>query len=151
MSQLWGDSMFSGTFHNSIDSKGRVIMPAKFRDELGHDFVLTKGLDHCLFIFPASEWERFRDKLKTVPLTSREGRAFTRYFFSSAVECEMDKQGRLNIPPVLREHARIEKDLVTIGVDNRVEIWSKAEWDAYNELPELDGDMIAMNMEGLGI
>lgn len=143
--------MFSGTYHNSIDSKGRVILPAKFREELGQGFVLTKGLDHCLFVFPAAEWERFRDKLKAVPLTSREGRAFTRYFFSSAVECEMDKQGRLNIPPVLREHARIEKELVTIGVDSRVEIWSRAEWDAYNELPELDGDVIAMNMEGLGI
>ena len=143
--------MFSGTYQNSIDTKGRVIMPAKFRDELGHDFVLTKGLDNCLFIFPAAEWEKFRDKLKAVPLTSKEGRAFTRYFFASAVECEMDKQGRLNIPPVLREHAKIDRDLVTIGVDSRVEIWSKEEWDAYNELPELDSEAIAMNMEGLGI
>ena len=143
--------MFSGTYQNSIDSKGRVIMPAKFRTELGHDFVLTKGLDHCLFIFPASEWEIFREKLKAVPLTSKEGRAFTRYFFSSAVECEMDKQGRLNIPQVLRDHARIDRDLVTIGVDSRVEIWSREEWESYNDSPELDSDSIAMNMEGLGI
>jgi MraZ protein len=143
--------MFSGTYQNSIDSKGRVIVPAKFRDELGSGFVVTKGLDHCLFIFPASEWLIFRDKLKNVPLTSKEGRAFTRYFFSSAVERDMDNQGRFNIPPMLRDHAKIEKDLVTIGVDSRIEIWSKAEWDAYIESPELDSDSIAENMEGLGI
>jgi MraZ protein len=126
-------------------------VPARFRDELGAGFVITRGLDHCLFVFPASEWVIFIDKLKNVPLTSKEGRAFTRYFFSSAVECDMDKQGRFNIPPMLRDHAKIEKDLVTIGVDSRIEIWSKAEWDAYIESPELDSDSIAMNMEGLGI
>ena len=86
--------MFSGTYQNSLDSKGRVVIPAKFRDELGEGFVITKGLDSCLFVFPASEWLIFRDKLKKVPLTSREGRAFTRYFFASATECDMDKQGR---------------------------------------------------------
>ena len=143
--------MFSGTYEHNIDSKGRIIIPAKFRDELGHDFVLTKGLDNCLFVFPAAEWIKFRDKLKAVPLTSKEGRAFTRYFFSNAVECEMDKQGRLNIPTLLRAHAGIDKEVVTIGVDDRIEIWGRERWLTYNEQPELDSDLIAENMKGLGI
>ena len=143
--------MFSGTYHHNIDSKGRIIIPSRFREELGTGFVLTKGLDHCLFLFPMSEWNEFRSKLKAVPLTSREGRAFTRYFFANAVECEMDKQGRLNIPPVLREHTRIDKEIVSIGVDRRIEIWSRAEWEKYSMSPELDSELIAEKMEGLGI
>lgn len=143
--------MFSGTYQHSLDSKGRIIIPARFREELGSKFVLTKGLDHCLFIYPAQEWAIFREKLKTVPLSSKEGRAFTRYFFSSAVECDMDKQGRLVIPSVLREHAKIDKELVTIGVNERVEVWSKAEWDDYNMSPEMDSDAIAIKMEDLRI
>ncbi len=143
--------MFSGTYHHNLDTKGRIIIPSKFREELNEGFVLTKGLDHCLFVFPMSEWYVFRDKLKAVPLTSKEGRAFTRYFFANAVECEMDKQGRLNIPPELRKHARIDKEVVSIGVDSRVEIWSEAEWENYNLSPELDSDTIAEKMESLGI
>lgn len=143
--------MFSGTYYHNIDSKGRIIIPSKFRDELSGGFVLTKGLDNCLFVFPMEAWMRFRDKLKAVPLTSKEGRAFTRYFFASAIECEMDKQGRLNISPELRKHARIDKEVVSIGVDDRVEIWSRAEWEIYNESPELDSELIAENMKGLGI
>ena len=143
--------MFSGTYHHNIDSKGRIIIPSKFREELGTGFVLTKGLDHCLFLFPMSEWINFRDKLKSVPLSSREGRAFTRYFFANAVECEMDKQGRLNIPSVLRAHAHVDKEVVSIGVDSRIEIWSREEGEKYNQSPELDSELIAEKMEGLGI
>ena len=143
--------MFSGTYYHNLDSKGRIIIPSKFREELSEGFVLTKGLDHCLFLFPMSEWINFRNKLKAVPLTSKEGRAFTRYFFANAVECEMDKQGRLNIPQELRKHAHIDKAVVSIGVDSRVEIWSKADWESYNESPELDSELIAEKMEGLGI
>ena len=145
------EQMFSGTYHHNIDSKGRIIIPSKFREELSDGFVLTKGLDDCLFLFPMSEWIIFRNKLKAVPLTSKEGRAFTRYFFANAVECEMDRQGRLNIPSELRKHAHIDKEVVSIGVDNRVEIWSKAGWQLYNESPELDSDLIAEKMESLGI
>ena len=131
--------MFSGTYYHNIDSKGRIIIPSKFREELNEGFVLTKGLDNCLFLFPMSEWVNFRDKLKAVPLTSKEGRAFTRYFFANAVECD------------LRRHAHIDKEVVSIGVDSRVEIWSKADWESYNESPELDSELIAEKMEGLGI
>ena len=145
------EQMFSGTYHHNIDSKGRIIIPSKFREELSDGFVLTKGLDDCLFLFPMSEWIIFRNKLKAVPLTSKEGRAFTRYFFANAVECEMDRQGRLNIPSELRKHAHIDKEVVSIGVDSRVEIWSKAGWQLYNESPELDSDLIAEKMESLGI
>ena len=106
--------MFSGTYYHNIDSKGRIIIPSKFREELNEGFVLTKGLDNCLFLFPMSEWVNFRDKLKAVPLTSKEGRAFTRYFFANAVECEMDKQGRLNISSDLRRHAHIDKEVVSM-------------------------------------
>ena len=143
--------MFSGTYQNSIDPKGRVIVPAKFRDGLGHDFVLTKGQDGCLYLYPRDEWTKFRDKLETIPLSSKAGRAFKRFFFANAVESEMDKQGRLGIPQNLREYAMIEKELVTIGVDERIEIWAKQVWEDYNASQELDGENIERAMEGLGI
>src|SRR5690554_131721 len=104
--------MFMGQFQHSLDPKGRVIIPSKFRDQLGESFVLTKGLDHCLFVYPKEEWNVLEQKLKSLPFTQKDVRAFIRFFFSGAVETEMDKQGRILIPPQLREHARIEKDLM---------------------------------------
>lgn len=142
--------MFIGEYQHSIDAKGRIIVPSKFREELGYKFILTKGLDNCLFIYPMEEWKKFENKLVTLPISSKEARAFVRYFFSSAVECEIDKQGRLNIPQHLREHARIDKELVTIGVMSRVEIWSKEEWIDYGN-NSLGYDDIAEKMEELGI
>ena len=143
--------MFSGMYHNSIDSKGRIIIPSKFREGLGIRFMLTKGLDGCLFLFSTEEWDAFVAKMKAAPVSSKEGRAFSRYFFANAVECEPDKQGRLTIPPILRAHAGINKDLVTIGVDTRIEVWSKKSWENYNNRPELDTDSIEAKMESLGI
>ena len=142
--------MFIGEYQNSIDAKGRVIIPSKFREELGFRFILTKGLDSCLFIYSMEEWKKFEDKLKDLPVASKEARAFVRYFFSSAVECEIDKQGRLTIPQHLREHANIDKELVTIGVMSRVEIWSRQEWDQYGDAA-MDSDAIAGKMAELGI
>lgn len=142
--------MFIGEYQHSIDAKGRIIIPSKFRDELGLKFILTKGLDNCLFIFSREEWKKFEDKLVNLPVASKDARAFVRYFFSSAVECEIDKQGRLTIPQNLKDHAKIEKDLVTIGVMSRIEIWSRQEWQNYGD-DNLSYDEIAEKMAELGI
>ncbi len=129
--------MFMGEYQHSIDEKGRMIIPAKFREELGDTFVITRGLDHCLFVYPTEEWKILEQKLKALPFTRSDARAFTRFFFSGAVESELDKQGRVNIPPNLRKHGNLEKECVVIGVSNRVEIWSREIWESYyNESAE---------------
>ncbi len=143
--------MFFGEFQHSIDSKGRLIVPSKFREGLGVTFVLTKGLDDCLFAYPLNEWKNFEEKLKSLPISSRDARAFVRYFFSGATECELDRQGRILLPANLREHARLEKDVVVIGVSTRVEIWSKELWDRYNSDTNMGYDAIAEKMAELGI
>lgn len=143
--------MFIGEYQNSIDAKGRIIVPSKFREQLGNKFILTKGLDSCLFIYTVEEWAKFEEKLAALPTANKDARAFVRYFFSSAVECEVDKQGRLTIPQNLREHAKIDKELVTIGVSRKIEIWSKQEWDNYNEGTNLGPDEIADRMSEFGI
>ncbi|WP_019005196.1 division/cell wall cluster transcriptional repressor MraZ [Cohnella laeviribosi] len=128
--------MFLGEYQHSIDDKGRIIIPAKFREALGTDFIVTRGLDNCLFVYPRSEWNAFEQKLKQLPLMKSDARSFTRFFFSGASECEWDKQGRVTLPGHLREYAKLEKECVVIGVSNRVEIWDKSTWDAYKEQSE---------------
>lgn len=128
--------MFMGEYHHTIDSKGRLIIPAKFREGLGDTFVATKGLDNCLFLFPMEEWSLLEQKLKSLPFTRANARAFVRFFFSGATECELDKQGRILLPPNLRAYAGIERDVVIIGVSNRVEIWSEEGWYAYSKQAE---------------
>ncbi|WP_307322985.1 division/cell wall cluster transcriptional repressor MraZ [Evansella vedderi] len=123
--------MFMGEFHHTIDEKGRMIIPAKFREELGSTFVVTRGMDKCLFVYPEPEWKQLEQKLKTLPFTKKDARAFTRFFFSGATESELDKQGRVNIAQTLRSYAQLEKECVVIGVSNRVEIWSKEIWEDY--------------------
>ncbi len=123
--------MFMGEFQHSIDEKGRLIIPAKFRDGLGTSFVVTRGLDQCLFVYPRSEWEILETKLTTLPFTRSDARAFSRFFFSGATECDLDKQGRANIPSNLREYAKLSRECVVIGVSSRVEIWDKEAWDTY--------------------
>ncbi|CAH0119565.1 Transcriptional regulator MraZ [Paenibacillus sp. CECT 9249] len=128
--------MFMGEYQHSIDDKGRMIVPAKFREPLGSSFVLTRGLDQCLFVYPKEEWALLEQKLKALPLMKSDARAFTRFFFSGATECEWDKQGRVNIPANLRQYAKLDKECVVIGVSNRVEIWSKDIWENYFEQSE---------------
>lgn len=123
--------MFMGEFHHTIDEKGRMIIPAKFREELGDTFIITRGMDKCLFVYPEEEWKQLEQKLKTLPFTKKDARAFTRFFFSGATECGLDRQGRVNISPTLRSYANLEKECVVIGVSNRVEIWSKSNWEEY--------------------
>lgn len=143
--------MFMGEYHHNIDSKGRMIIPSKFRDSLGETFVLTRGLDQCLFGYPLTEWKLLEEKLKTLPLTKKDARAFTRFFFSGAIECELDKQGRINIATPLLDYAKLEKECVVIGVSNRIEIWSKDGWEDYFNSSEESFSEIAENMIGFDI
>lgn len=128
--------MFMGEFQHTVDTKGRLIIPAKLREGLGERFVITKGLENCLFAFPLKEWETFGEKLRSLPLASTAARAFTRLFFSGATECEIDPQGRILLATNLRQFAGIEKDVVIVGVSSRVEIWSSARWAEYCQKAE---------------
>jgi MraZ protein len=140
-----------GEYHHNVDTKGRLIVPAKFRDELGEMFVLTRGLDQCLFGYPLSEWKIIEEKLKGLPMTKKDARAFTRFFFSGATECEIDKQGRINISSPLVKYAKIEKECVVLGVSNRIEIWSQDIWNDYFSESADSFAEIAENMIGFDI
>ena len=143
--------MFCVEYKNTIDSKGRIIIPAKFREELGEKFVVTKGLDNCLYGYSLEEWSNFEKKVKELPQTDKYVRTFTRFFFSGATECELDKQGRVLIPSNLREYAKLEKNVYTVGVSSRFEIWSKDTWEQYISEENIDTDEIASKMALLGI
>lgn len=142
--------MFIGEFQHSLDDKSRVIVPVKYRDKLGDVLILTKGLDHCLFLYTQDEWTIFEQKLKKLPLTNNNARQFVRFFFAGATECSMDKQGRIVLPGHLRTYANIQKDLVFIGMGNRIELWSSENWTSYNE-EAFDANLLAEQMEELGI
>ena len=142
--------MFMGEFQHNIDTKGRLIVPAKFRDLLGEKFVVTRGMDGCLFGYPMSEWALLEEKLKEMPLAKKDARTFVRFFYSAATECEIDKQGRINIPATLRTHAQIEKACVIIGVSNRIEIWDEARWQEFSSEAEENFDEIAETMIDFG-
>ncbi len=141
--------MLVGEFQHNIDAKGRVIMPAKFRDELGDKFVITKGLDKCLFVFSPEEWEKLDQKLSEQSLS--KGRKIQRFFYGSMTECELDKQGRVLIPQSLRAYSEIGKDVIIVGLTKRAEIWSKEEWDKQNNEFTENSDDVALQMEDLGI
>ena len=126
-------------------------MPAKLKDDIGEKFVITKGLDGCLFVYSAKEWQNFEEKLRTFPLTNKDARALMRFFLAGAMECEIDKQGRFLVPANLREFAMLEKEVVLIGVLNKIEIWSKAKWEQYSENENNEADEIAEKMSNLGI
>ncbi len=123
--------MFMGEFHHNIDDKARLVMPSKFREELGEDFVVTRGLEGCLFVYSKNEWENLVNKLKTLPFTKKDARAFLRFFLSGAQECTLDKQGRIAVPAPLVNHANLKKECVVIGVNDRLEIWSEDAFDSY--------------------
>ena len=143
--------MLIGEFEHSLDVKGRLIMPAKIREDIGDSFIITKGLDGCLFGFSKNEWNNFEEKLKTLPLTNKNARDFVRFFLSGATECDVDKQGRFLISSNLREYANLEKEAVITGVGTRIEIWNKDKWKAYNSEENLSADQIAENMANLGM
>lgn len=143
--------MFIGEHKHNIDKKGRINVPSRFREELGEEFFLTKGLDNSLFCFPKLEWQIFEEKLKALPLTNRNARAFVRLFFAGATECVLDNQGRILIPQILREHSKIEKEVMIIGVGTRVEIWAQDQWNEYKHPDNISYDEIAEHMADLGI
>jgi MraZ protein len=143
--------LFIGEYQHSIDPKGRVIIPSKFRDGLGEKFIVTKGLDECLFAYSSEEWSIIEAKLKTLPFTDKDVRAFVRFFFAGAAECESDKQGRILIPQNLRDYAGLEKDIYVIGVSSRVELWDKLKWENYCGNENVGTDEIAKKMAELGI
>ena len=143
--------MFYGEYLHSIDVKGRIIVPSKFREGLGEKFIVTKGLDNCLFAYSPEEWANLEAKLKGLPFTDKDVRAFVRFFFAGAAECEADKQGRINIPQNLREYANLSKEVYVIGVSGRVEIWDKDKWDTYCEDDSISGEKLAEKMAMLGI
>ena len=141
--------MLIGEFEHTLDAKGRISMPAKLKKDIGDSFILTKGLDGCLFAFSMQEWLNFETKLKTLPLSDKNSRNFVRFFLSGATECEIDKQGRFLILNNLRETANLKKEAVIIGVGTRIEIWDKSTWNLKDE--EISADEIADNLVMLGI
>ena len=146
--------MFVRKYNNSIDSKSRVIVPAKFRDELEGRCIIAKSLDRCLTIYPLAQWEKFvEEKLEILPAGNPQARKLKRHFYSSAAECDVDKQGRLTIPQELKEYAGIEKELITVGSDKTIEVWSREHWE--DELDPDTGELmnaseVAESMEQYG-
>lgn len=126
-----GFNMFMGEFHHNIDDKARLVMPSKFREELGDAFVVTRGLEGCLFVYSKNEWNNLVERLKKLPFTKKDARAFLRFFLSGAIECTLDKQGRLMLPSPLVSYANLVKECVVIGVNDRLEIWSKESFDTF--------------------
>ncbi|MBQ4347013.1 MAG: division/cell wall cluster transcriptional repressor MraZ [Firmicutes bacterium] len=143
--------MFLGECSHSLDKKGRFIVPSRFREELGERFVITKGLDKCLFVYTLEEWKELEGKLRSLPISSADARKFTRFFFAGATECEPDKQSRVLLPQNLRDYAGIADEIVSIGVNNRVEIWNKDAWEAYNDEENYIDNQLADKLAELGI
>ena len=144
--EKWGIFMFMGEYHHSIDDKGRLIIPAKFRTELGDKFIITRGIENCLFVYPEERWEQIVHKLESLPFTKKDARNFTRFFLSGATVAEFDKQGRVNITSPLINYASIKKDCVIIGTGDRLEIWSKDAWDNFFDSASINMSDIAENL-----
>lgn len=138
--------MLMGEYHHNIDDKGRIILPSKFREDLGEEFVVTRGLEKCLFVYPKCEWEKITNKLNTLPFTKKDARSFMRFFLSGATATAFDKQGRINITSLLISYADIKKECVIIGVGDRLEIWAKENWDDFYNSNKEDLSDIAENL-----
>ena len=143
--------MLMGKFQNSIDAKARMIVPARFREQLGYQCVLTLGIDRCLYIYPMEQWNAFIEKLSKLPMSDVNARAFVRHFHANAVQAEIDRQGRMTIPAELREYANIEKELVTVGNLDKIEIWSREEWDNKDNMTQLSPAEVSQKMIEYGI
>lgn len=135
-----------GEYQHTLDAKGRLFIPAKLREELGDSFVVTKGLDQCLFLYPQEAWNSLEDKIRQLPMS--KSRNLQRFFLSAAADVSVDKQGRIVVPPVLRDYAKLDHDVTIIGVLERAEIWDRQTWNSYNG--QLDAGSIAQAMEELG-
>lgn len=138
--------MLMGEYHHNIDEKGRLIIPSKFRNDLGEKFIITRGLDKCLFVYSEEEWNKLISKLKTLPFTNKDARNFTRFFLSGATVNEFDRQGRINISSSLVNYANLTKECVIIGANDRLEIWSEELWNNFIESNEDNLSDIAENL-----
>lgn len=143
--------MLIGEFEHTIDLKNRVILPSKLREDIGTNFIITKGLDNCLFIFLKIEWKKFEEKLKNLPLVNKNSRDFVRFFLSGATEYDLDKQGRFLLSNTLKEYAKLNKEIIIIGVGTRAEIWDKETWKQYKSNDNISPETIAENMSELGM
>lgn len=135
-----------GEFHHTLDTKGRIIVPAKFRKLLGDSFVITRGMDGCLFGYPLEQWDKLEEQLDKLPLTKKDARAFTRFFYSAASEMEFDKQGRINISASLVDFAKLTKNCVIVGVSDRIEIWDEDRWNKFSQEAEDNFEEISEKM-----
>lgn len=143
--------MFIGEYNHNLDEKGRMSVPAKFRRDLAGGAVVTRGLDHCLFVYPKAEWEIMAGKLAALPITQKNSRAFARLMLAGAWDVELDGQGRVMLPEYLRQYASIEKHVVVAGLYNRIELWDEDAWQEYKHATEQESDTIAESMGALGI
>ena len=149
----WGIYMFMGEYHHNIDDKNRLIIPAKFREELGEEFIVTRGIENCLFVYPKNNWQKIVEKLGSLPFTKKDARSFNRFFLSGATNAEFDKQGRINITSPLVSYADLKKECVIIGVGDRLEIWSLEEFNNFFDSAKDNMSDIAENLfdEGVSI
>lgn len=143
--------MFIGEYAHTVDEKGRLAVPAKFRRQLESGVVVTRGLDHCLFVYPREEWEKMAAKLAALPISRKQSRAFARLMLAGAWDAELDSQGRVMVPEYLRQYASINKHAVVAGLYNRIEIWNEDAWHAYRTQTEAASDEIAEGMAELGV
>lgn len=144
--EKWGIFMFMGEYHHTIDEKGRIIIPSKFREDLGEKFIITRGIENCLFVYSLSSWEKITNKLESLPFTKKDARQFVRFFLSGATTAEFDKQGRVNITSPLISYAKLQKDCVVIGTGDRLEIWSQEDWNAFFDSASSNMSDIAENL-----
>ena len=144
--EKWGMPMFMGEYHHTIDDKGRLIIPSKFRKDLGEKFIITRGIENCLFVYPEKNWEAIVSKLESLPFTKKDARTFTRFFLSGATVAEFDKQGRINITSPLISYANIEKECIIIGTGDRLEIWSNTKWNDFFDSAKDNMSDIAENL-----
>ena len=145
--EKWGiDKMYIGEYHHTIDEKGRIIIPAKFRDELGSEFIVTRGIENCLFVYSMNNWNTICEKLNSLPFTRKDARTFNRFFMSGATNVELDKQGRVNISQPLTQYANLVKDCIVIGTGDRLEIWSQESWNSFFDSTKDSMSDIAENL-----
>ncbi len=143
--------MFIGEYQHSIDEKGRLSIPAKFRVSLKEGAVVTRGLDKCLFLYAKEEWEKLSSRISALPMAAANSRAFARLMLAGAMDAEPDKQGRVIVPEYLREYAGVKKNVVVAGVGSRLELWDKDEWDSYKQSAERGSSEIAEQLGELGV
>ena len=143
-------TQFMGEYNHSIDAKGRIIVPSKFRELLGERFVVTKGLDGCLWVFPTEEWDDFTGKLRSLPVANKDARKIVRHFMAGAMDAELDKQGRILLPQTLRDFAEMDKDVVMVGTGVRIEIWDRKKWEKSSTYDNMDDIAEHMGEWGFG-